>query len=203
MIPAQLLIVSSLLLGSIPSGAPLTAPNSHLWVVNEILSNADGSIQFIEMLECCGSSIETSLAGKTMYSDATGHQYTFPTNLTGDTAHRYLLLGTVAFAALPGAPAPDFIIPPGFFSTSGDTIRWFVYPNATLSFGPGALPVNGVDSLRRDGTTGTNTPTNFAGQSGSIAAIVLVPAWSAGKLVALIALVLLTGSFLLVRRRAG
>ena len=40
------------------------------------------------------------------------------------TSDKYLLLGTAAFAALPGAPAPDYIIVDNFFDTVEDTI-WY------------------------------------------------------------------------------
>lgn len=172
-------------------------PGSHLWIVNELYSDPDGTVQFIELWECCGSTIETQMAGKDVFS--LGHSFTFPSNLTGDTSHRYLLLGTTAFAALPGAPTPDHIIPSGFFSTLGDTLRWHVYPNATLTFGPGQLPLDGLHSLNYDGTTGTNSPTNYAGQSGSVQ-IATVPALPLHWLLALLASALL-GGWLVLRRR--
>src|SRR6185503_13176295 len=114
----------------------------------------------------CGSSIEVQMGGKDVFS--LSHSFTFPSNLTGDTAYRYLLLGTAAYAALPGAPAPDYIIPSGFFSTTSDTVRWHIYPNATLSFSSGQLPTDGTHSLNNDHTIGTNSPTNWAGQTGSV-----------------------------------
>jgi hypothetical protein len=39
-----------LLLGSAPAFSGV-----HLWRVKEIFSNADGTIQFIELATCCGS----------------------------------------------------------------------------------------------------------------------------------------------------
>jgi hypothetical protein len=172
-------------------------PNSHLWIVNEIYSSPDGTVQFVELWECCGSSIETQMSGKPVFSLA--QSFTFPNNLTGDTAYRYLLLGTAAYAALPGAPAPDYLIPSGFFSTTSDTVRWHIYPAATLSYGPGQLPLDGVNSLNHDGTTGVNSPTNYAGQSGSVR-LVSVPALPIHWLFALLAGTLLAG-WLVLRRK--
>jgi len=39
-----------------------------------------------------------------------------------------------------------------------------------VTFGPGVLPTNGVDSLHRSLTTGVNSPTNYAGDTGSVTA---------------------------------
>lgn len=181
-----------------PGASP--TPNSHLWVVNEVFSNADRTIQFIEFHECCGSSIENGTGGKKIFSNATGHQYTIPSNVPGNTANRYLLFGTAAFAALPGAPQPDFTLPADFFSISGDTIRWHIYPAATLSFGPGQLPLDGKSSYNRTIGVAINSPTNFAGQSGSIS-IAPVPALPLGWLAALALLALVGGSLVLRQRR--
>jgi len=148
---------------------------SHLWRINEIFSNATGTIQFIELKECCGSTAEHGLGGKTLTDDVLGSVYTIQNDITGNTAGQTLLFGTAAFAALPGAPPPDFIIPAHFFSTNGDTINWapvFAYDDFT--FAPGALPTNGTNSLQITNftthtfTTGPNTPKNYAGDSATV-----------------------------------
>jgi len=160
---------------SAPEPEPLC---SHLWIVNELFSSPDGQVQFIELWECCGSTIETQLAGKDVFS--LSHSFVFPSDITGNTAHRHLLLATATFAALPGAPTPDQIIPPNFFAVTGDTVRWYVYPNATVSFSGGQIPLDGVHSLNHDLTTGINSPTNYAGQSGSVSLVsvpAVPPAW--------------------------
>ena len=196
--------LSACLLASVAAWSSTTEPAdpaSHLWIVNELFSSADGTVQFVELWECCGSSGETFMAGKKVYSDATGHTFTFPSNLVGDTAFRYLLIGTPAFAATPGAPTPDHIVPAGFFSMSGDTIRWHIYPNATLQFTNGQLPLDGTYSLNYDGTTGVNSPTNWAGQYGSIA-IASVPGMPFGWVVALVGGALLVGVVVLRLRAA-
>ena len=183
-----------------PSSAAPAAepPGSHLWIVNELYSSPDGQVQFVEQWECCGSSIEIFMQGKDVFS--LSHSFTFPEDLTGNTAHRYLLLGTAGYAALPGAPPPDYIIPNGFFSTQGDTVRWHIYPNATLAYGPGDLPLDGVLSLNYDGSTGVNSPTNYAGQSGSVR-LVSVPALPIGWMVALVVGALAAGAWVLRPRQ--
>src|SRR5262245_18849188 len=152
---------------------------SHQWRFNELFSNADGTIQFVEMQECCGFTGETSLSSKWILAVHADHKYTFRSNLTGNTANRYLLLATQGFADTPGAPAPDIIIPSGFLPSDGDTLEHWQYPDATRQYG--ALPQDGVTALEigpgPDGISGTdddinvtavNSPTNYAGESGSI-----------------------------------
>ena len=77
---------------------------SHSWDIVEIFSNADGSIQFIEMMETNGLANEINLAGLQITSEATGNIFTFPKNLIPPTDGKHLLLSTADFAALPGAP---------------------------------------------------------------------------------------------------
>ncbi len=175
---APLALFLSTTVGADPGS--VASPGSHLWVVNEVFSNATGSIQFIELEECCGSGFELGLSGKSIFSDATGNSFTFPNDLTGNTAFRNLLLATADFASLPGAPTPDFILPDGFFDVTGDTIRWHIYVPATLTFGPGQLPLDGVSSLAQNGTVAVNSPTNYAGSQGSVnlGGAVPLPVWA-------------------------
>jgi hypothetical protein len=191
------LLATAVLAGPVPEPEP---PNSHLWIVNELFSSPDGSIQFVELWECCGSMIETGMAGKRVFSLSSS--FTFPANLTGNTAHRHLLLGTAAFAALSGAPTPDHIIPENFFSTDADTVRWHIYPAATLAFTSGELPLDGLRSLNNDGTTGINSPTNYAGQSGSVNLGGAVPALPQRWLVVLAAAAAVLAGWLALRGRA-
>jgi hypothetical protein len=148
---------------------PCQAKN-HLWRFTEFFSNHDGSIQFIEMQECCGSDVEVQMSATSMTSNA--HTFPFPNNLPGPTAHRWLIIATQGFAALPGAPTPDYIMPNRFFEPSGDTLR---YRGTTdlVTLAPGALPLDGVHSLDRNLGTGqlsviVNDPINFAGVEGSV-----------------------------------
>jgi hypothetical protein len=154
---------------TLPLGAAVDA-GSHLWQINEVFSSADGTVQFIEMKECCGAHGELFILNKWVESEVTGARYTFASNLTGDTAHRHLLLATQAFAELPGAPAPDFIIDPHFFDLVADELTYWFYPAATFTFTAGQLPLDGIHSLRRDGSIIVNSPTNYVGQSGSVLA---------------------------------
>jgi len=144
----------------------------HTWRVNEIFSNSDGTIQFVELKECCGLPNEVNTSGKRVESSSTGSQFTLTQNQApGSTANLHILLGTAGFAALSGAPTPDYILNDNFIGLDSDTINLFPNGSADISFGSGELPLDGVLSLHDDGTgflVLANSPTNTAGVSGSI-----------------------------------
>jgi len=163
---------------------------SHLWRFHEVFSNADGTVQFIEMKECCGFSAERGLTFKWVEAVNSERRYTFESDLSGNTARKFLLLATQGFAALPGAPAPDFIIPDGFLPLGGDTLEYWLYTCAAWTYGP--LPTDGVTSMvvsvgneecakPADGATALNSPTNYAGQSGTVDASVPILPITWGK----------------------
>jgi hypothetical protein len=147
------------------------AAKSHLWKFTEVFSNAGGSVQFIEMFvfDPAGTA-ETKLKNQTLVSNS--HTFVFPNDLPNqNTFHTWILIATPAFAALPGAPVPDYTIPPNFFDPAGDQLRY----RTTLDILPlplGAVPVDGILSYLRNGSTAVNSPTNFAGASGSVDASV-------------------------------
>ncbi len=175
-------------------GASHANAASHQWRFNELFSNADGTIQFIEMQECCGAMTEWGLQSKWVLAVHANHKYTFRSNLIGNTSNKYYLLGTQGFADTPGAPTPDAIIPSGFLPVNGDTLEYWQYPDATRNYG--TLPQDGVTSLEvgpgPDGISNTdddvyvtrvNSPTNYSGESGSInlTVPVLPTTWGAIK----------------------
>jgi len=150
----------------------------HAWDITEIYSNADGTLQFIEWFTSSNS--QHFLAGRVVTTNA--NVYTFPNSLpSSGTGGHHFLMGTAGFAALPGAPPPDFIIPDGFIDTTGDTLRLRTSPTGTIwetfSFGAGELPTDGIHSLICAVHSGAacqstdvevNSPTNFDGVSGSV-----------------------------------
>jgi glucose/arabinose dehydrogenase len=140
----------------------------HLWDIHEIFSNDDGTIQFIEMFNNTSFTGEGALSFTSFTTNA--NVYNFPSNLVGNTAFKKFLMATSGFAALPGAPTPDYIIPDNFFNVNGDTLTFVGGPDV-VTFGPGVLPTDGVLSMDDNLTTGINSPTNFAG----VTAKVVVP----------------------------
>jgi len=177
---------------------------SHTWDVNEVFSNADGTIQFIELWEANGSPGEVGVPGHMMTSDAKSFTISGAA-LSSPTTNKFYLIATQTFADLPGAPTPDAIIPVGvvpFFSVDGDTITY--EPWDGMTFGAGVLPTDGLNSLRADLTTGLNSPTNYAGIPGSVDASEAgpVPAASTWGVVVMSLVVACAGTMLVVRRRA-
>lgn len=96
----------------------------------------------------------------------TSHTFIFPDNLTVNTANRRILLGTAAYAALPGAVARHHFIPANFFNPNGDTLSYSVYD--TWTFGAGVIPTNCIHSALHAGGTQVNNPQNYANQIGSV-----------------------------------
>ena len=164
-------------------GARDVSAGSHLWRINEVFSNTDGTVQFIELHEINGAQREWGLTHCWFESIETGNVFRFPRNLSEPTGRKYLLLATEAFAALSGAPTPDYIIPDRFFSIDKDTLWYGPAQNYdNFVFRPGDLPTDGVNSIqitqyapnnftRDQFETRANSPTNFRGETGSIEVI--------------------------------
>jgi hypothetical protein len=149
------------LLASVPVQA-----SSHLWEIIEVFSNADGSVQYIELSTTF--SMQTELAGHTIVARANGvptATFTFSGNLTGNTANRRVLIATASLGALPGGVTPDFALPCGFLPLEAAVIGIDFVGSDQLSFPETALPRNGTDALTAtaSGTLGTapSSPTNF------------------------------------------
>lgn len=182
-----------------------TRAGSHLWDINEVFSNADGTIQFIELWEAGGAAEEVSLPGLIMSTNA--HSFVITGEpLVPPTTNKFFLIATEAFAALPNAPTPDLIIPAGlvpFFSIEGDTIQY--EPWDTLTYGPATLPRDGIRSLNFNLTLGVNSPTNYAGVTGSIDASVaqIVPTVSSWGLAVMVLLLGCAGTILVGRKTAA
>ena len=175
---------------------PLTQAAFHLWDVNELYSNADGSVQFIEMVVPAGPGSDSEHFINGTKFDSTNGPVT--NSLTLDhqldtslpTGGRHFLVGTAGFAATPGAVTPDFIMPDGFIFPPGGGLTFVGAAGGTIDFiSYDPLPT-GAMSMNRNNTIGINSPTNFAGQSGSV----FVPIPAAGWL-------LLSGLAVLLGRR--
>jgi hypothetical protein len=139
----------------------------HLWSISEIYSNSDGSVQFIELFTNSPFQTNTSSPFAHIDSTATGHVFTFSSDLSVDTTNKHMLLATAGFGLLAGGVTPDFTIPSHFFSPAGDTVTFAntLFPPATF----GATPTDGVHSFSfPGGSTIVNSPTNLAGTSGSV-----------------------------------
>lgn len=154
------LLAAITLLAAFPAQAAF-----HLWDIVEVFSNEDGSVQFVEFATT--ASTEIFLTGHVLRTRAAGDplaEFTIPSDLAGSTANRRLLFATPGFEAVAGIPA-DFTIPAGFIEVGvADEVAF-----ETVSLFPlTGLPTDGVDSLQVGGAVATNSPTNFAGETGLV-----------------------------------
>ena len=137
----------------------------HGWRVVEAFSNADGTLQFIEM-EALGTNENNITCCQLVAGDLTTKVdtlYSFPFNLSSSAVGDHLLLATGGFEAAFGI-APDFFIPDGFLATTaGDA-----FYNNSLNWP--SLPTDGVNSYATDGVIAAATPTNLAGLSVTLTA---------------------------------
>jgi len=133
----------------------------HLWRMAEIFSNADGSVQFLELtVQADGEGLITGHALTSTVGD-NRRTFVFKTDLEFRTGGKTMLVATEGFAAL-GIVTPDFVVPNGFFPTSSGSVDFAGVDLWDIS----SLPT-GLLSLARDGSRETNSPKNFAGVTGT------------------------------------
>jgi hypothetical protein len=139
----------------------------HAFQIEQIFSNADGSVQFVVLHESIGFNGQQFLEGHTFTAFPSGgmvNQVMFPSSLpNGNTAGKRVLIASQGFAAL-SIVTPDYVIPNGFIPLAG-TINYAGVDQVTYS----TLPSDGVRAITRTGMPIPNLATNFAGQTGSVA----------------------------------
>jgi hypothetical protein len=156
----------------------------HLWTIDEVFSNDDGSVQFIELFTA--ASTQNSLAGhfiEARQGTQVLQMLLFTMGLVGDTTNQHFLVATPGFKGVAGI-APDYEIPTGFIQVGVANNIDFADVNSISLAG---LPTDGVHSLDALGGTADNSPTNFAGEQGHV---VPEPEAAAGRAAALGALAL-------------
>ena len=153
----------------------------HLWHVKEVFSNADGSVQFVEMFDSFSN--ENFVTGFTLSSNSDGviKNFVFPGDPDGNSANKHMLIATPGFGSLTGAVTPDFTFDQGgvvgaFFNPNAANITIsFSGSGDSMAFTGAALPKNGINSLTDAGasgfppgltniSSGVNSPTNFDSQ---------------------------------------
>jgi hypothetical protein len=138
----------------------------HTWDVLEVFSNSDGTIQYVELLDVGATGTEVGVGNGSLTSSL--HSFSWMNEaVTPPTAGKRYLIATAGFAALPGAPTPDVIIPPAnvpFFNTAGDTVSFAGVDSLVF----GAVPTNGLDSFDEVAGVATNSPENYAGATGTV-----------------------------------
>jgi hypothetical protein len=146
--------------------APLARASFHLFQIESLYSNADGTVQYVVLHEFTGANGENFLGGHPLTVTHAGvvKTFTFDHDLPStSTAGKRALVATQGFAAL-GLVVPDYVVPNGFLPTDGGTLNYAGVDSVTYA----TLPVDGVNALLRDGTPAPNVATNFAGQSASV-----------------------------------
>jgi hypothetical protein len=146
-----------------PAGA------SFEWRFSELFSDAEASMQFIELVSQGAN--EGQASGAQIHSTFTGQTITLNQDLTGSTLGKRLLLATSGFGSLPGAVEPDFPtipLPDFFFNPYGDTLT-LTHGGTIDSRTFASIPIDGVNSRKYPANTDSiNSPTNFSDQWGSI-----------------------------------
>ena len=106
--------------------ANLAGAASHLWRFSEFYSSPDQTVQFIEMKEIGGSDNELRIANHWFATNSYNldHSELLGSDLEPPTANQKFLVGTESYAALPGVPQPDYVLPDGIIDPSGDTVVW-------------------------------------------------------------------------------
>jgi len=183
---AGLLVYLSL--GALPASA---RAGFHLWQVKEVFSNADGSVQFIEMFD--SFTPEQFLTDQNIRADSTVGGVTTTKFFSFDhdldttnhsTVDRHTLIATPGFGSLPGGVTPDYLLNPAadgvLFNPNADTITiTFLGSGDSMTFTGASLPKDGVHSLTDAGAVGfppgtpnvsstVNSPTNFDNGTGSV-----------------------------------
>jgi hypothetical protein len=136
----------------------------HLWKLNELFSNASGTIQYVELTSSFSG--EQFIADHTLTSTVNNvaRVYTFPSNLPGDSARKTMLIATEGFAAL-NLVTPDYVVPNGFFGVDGGTVD---FAGVDIWQHP-PLPTDGRSSLDRpSGGIRLASPFNFAGATATV-----------------------------------
>jgi len=144
----------------------------HLWDVSEVYSNADGSVQFIEFFTTSGSQqfiVNHQL--QTLTEGVVDQIFTFTNDLPigqgESTANRHFLFASPGFAEVAG-------IEPDFTWTGALSFINVGFNDAVNFDGADGMSIvnlrtDGAQSLLGDEVTlGTPTPTNFAGEVGTI-----------------------------------
>src|SRR6266508_5566136 len=109
--------------------APAAWATFHTYQIDELFSNADGTVQFVVLREVAGANGQNLLGGRALISTSGGGTttYTFPKD-TGyemspaPTAFTRVLIATQGFAAL-NLVKPDYVVPNGFLPLANGTIN--------------------------------------------------------------------------------
>jgi len=142
--------------------------------VVQVFSNADGTVQYVQLRESAGQNGQHGLAGKTLTLTRDGRTktFTFPADLPSvNTANRSVLIVTPGYLEVPArypeykAVTPDYVAFDQLLPAEGGTIDFAGADQWT--FGP--LPRDGFSAMFRTGNAvRDNAVQNFGGAAVSI-----------------------------------
>lgn len=138
------------------------------WTIIEAFSNADGDIQFVELLS--PTDIKLDLPGTALDSINYEGEVVASAQLTGSTLlsaiNTSVLFATPAFVEATGIEA-DVELPENFLPIDGGQLN-FGMGTSVLNLERGKLPLNGEQSFSFIGGVLPATPRNFSGDSGRL-----------------------------------
>jgi hypothetical protein len=152
----------------------------HQWEIKEVFTNADGTVQFVEFFTTEPGEGFLNTHNLIVTSDGVAKEFVLNHNLTNPTTDKHFLIATAGFAALAGGVAPDYSpLPANFFNPNAATIFFdFAHTFDTLTLTGSQIPKDGINSLTDTDllpesgvdnmVVGVNSPTNFAGATGSV-----------------------------------
>ena len=145
----------------------LSFADFHFWTISEIYTNSDGTVQYIELFTSIDG--QQNMAGHAIsafQADGTaGQTFIFPSNLSGATAQKSLLIATEDFQDLSGI-APDFILPNDFLFADGGRIDFAGVDS--VEYANSQLPKNGIQALDGNLSPVETSPTNFSGETATV-----------------------------------
>lgn len=134
--------------------------------IDEIYSNADGSVQYVVLRETAGANGQQALNGRqlVMTHGSYANTFTFVGDLPSSaTANTHVLVASAGFVAL-GLITPDYVMRDRFLATDGATLNFAGVDQVVYA----ALPTDGVNAINRAGAPVPNVAINFAGASATI-----------------------------------
>jgi hypothetical protein len=134
--------------------------------IDEIYSNADGSVQYVVLRETAGANGQQAFNGLQLVTTHGNFAKTF--TFGGDlpnsaTANTHVLVASAGFVAL-GLIAPDYVLPDRFIATDGATLNFAGIDQVAYA----ALPTDGVNAINRAGAALPNVAINFAGATATV-----------------------------------
>lgn len=171
-------------LAAILAGGTTALADHHLIDVNEVFTNADGSIQYVELIALANGQTnlaQTRVTARNHDGSVTNIVFDFKSSFNALGNKETILIATAGFEAVAGF-APDFVMPDDalifypdgrveFRQDSGsivDAVAYGNYSGSNTGFGNPAvaLPCDGTLSLTRSGT-GNDNETNWKAATNS------------------------------------